>query len=557
MRFGVLGPLTVETGGGLVAVNGRKQRLLLAVLLSRAGRPVPPADLVDALWGPDSPVAARTTLRWHAHRLRAALGDADRLIAAPTGYLLHIAPGELDRDRFEQLHRDGLAAQAEGEQAKAAELLTDALRLWRGPAFGEFTDTEILRGAAVRLGELRLSALVARADAGLALGRHTALVTELAELVIEFPWTHRFAEQLMQALHRSGRTAEALDVYRDTRHRLVTELGIDPPESLRALHQRILRHDDEAAPSTTDQSVVRQLPAAQPGFTGRAETMAALYAASGGVVLLTGMAGVGKTATAVRWARESMRADPARFADGQLFADLRGHGDRPPMEPDEALGLFLTALGVPGVEIPATLDGRVGRYRSLLAGRRMLVVLDNAATAAQIRPLLPGDPACLTIVTSRDRLTGLIARDGAEGVPLDVLGAGESRALLRKVVGARTETEPDAAATLAELCGGLPLALRIAAASLVEYPHRTIAALNADLDRARLDALAVDGDPASAVRAVFAHSYQALDAPVRRLFRLLGTVPGPHIGLGAAAALAGTDRRATARRLRRLASAHL
>ncbi|GIG66513.1 SARP family transcriptional regulator [Phytomonospora endophytica] len=557
MRFGVLGPLTVETGAGIIPVNGRKQRLLLAVLLSRAGRPVSPAELVDALWGPDSPDAARTTLRWHAHRLRAVLGDADRLLAGPTGYVLHTTPGEIDRDRFEQLHRDGLAAQAEGDQAKAAELLTEALHLWRGPAYGEFADTEILRGSAVRLDELRLSALVARADAGLALGRHAELVTELAELVIEYPWTHRLAEQLMRALHRTGRTAEALDVYRDTRHRLVTELGIDPPESLRALHQRILRRDDETAPSTMDDKVARQLPSAPPGFTGRADTLAALDAETDGVVLLTGMAGVGKTATAVRWARETMRAEPGRFADGQLFADLRGHGDRAPMEPAEALGLFLSALGVPGVEIPTGLDGRVGRYRSLLAGRRMLVVLDNAGTAAQVRPLLPGDPACLTIVTSRDRLTGLVARDGAQGVPLDVLDAAESLALLRRVVGDRVDADPDAAATLTELCGGLPLALRIAAASLVERPRRTIAALNADLHEARLDSLAVDGDPESAVRTVFGHSYDALAEPVRRLFRLLGTVPGPHLTLGAAAALAGTDRRSAARSLARLASAHL
>lgn len=557
MRFGVLGPLTVETGDGAVALNGRKQRLLLAVLLSRAGRPVPQAALVDALWGDDSPDAARTTLRWHAHRLRAALGDAERLTSGPTGYVLHVTPGELDRDRFEELHRDGLAAQAEGEQAKAAELLSDALRLWRGPAFGEFAEAEVLRGAAARLDELRLSALVARAEAGLALGRHAELVTELSELVIEFPWTHRLAEQLMLALHRSGRTAEALDVYRETRHRLVTELGIDPPESLRALHQRILRQDPDEAPSTVDDTVVRQLPSTPPGFTGRADVLAALDAESSGVVLLTGMAGVGKTATAVRWARETMRVEPGRFAGGQLFADLRGHGDRPPMEPAEALGLFLSALGVPGVEIPASLDGRVGRYRSLLAGRRMLVVLDNAATAAQVRPLLPGDPGCLTVVTSRDRLTGLVARDGAFGVRLDVLDVGESRALLRQVVGERVDASPDDADALAELCGGLPLAVRIAAASLVERPERTVAALNADLVDARLDSLAVDGDPESAVRTVFGHSYEALTGPVRRMFRLLGTVPGPHITVGAAFALAGGDRRATERVLERLASAHL
>jgi tetratricopeptide (TPR) repeat protein len=528
-------------------------------------------------------------------RLRQVVGPevAGRIVTRAPGYVCQAAADEVDLLQFEVLCRQGSAAARAGAWPRAAGLLSAALELWRGTPLAD-AESQLLRDAQVpRLEQLRLQALEERIEADLHLGRHTELIPELAAMVGEYPLRERARAQLMLALYRSGRQAEALAAYQQARRMLVTELGIEPAAVLRELHQRILAADPALTPppqaahdgvraagdsvaesdgavggaspagSAADGVVPRQLPAANAHFTGRADALRALdeladKAADGGGVVISaigGAAGIGKTALAVQWGQRNT----ALFPDGQLYVNLRGFDPAGvPVEATAAIRGFLEVLGVPPAQIPAGLDARSGLYRSLVAGRRMLIVLDNARDAAQVRPLLPGTAGCLVLITSRSQLTGLIAVDGASPLTLDLLTAQEARELLEQRLGSRAASEPAAVDEMAALCAWLPLALNITAARALARPGVPLAVLAGELrsEEGRLAALDA-GDAAASVRAVFSWSLRDLDPGAARLFRMAGLHPGPDLDRYAAAALTGPALEQAAGLLDLLASAHL
>jgi DNA-binding SARP family transcriptional activator/Tfp pilus assembly protein PilF len=526
MRFGILGPVTAWTADGTAQVGGPREHRLLAALLLSPNRRVTVDRLMSVLWADQPPATARDQVHNSVRLLRRNL-DVD-LTWDGGGFVLAVVPDDLDASRFERWVR----AAVELPDAEAAALLRRALDLWRGAALSGL-DSRELGAEARRLDEQRLTCLERRIDLDLALGRDQELVAELRALVAEHPLRERLHALLMRALYRSGRQAEALTTYREARALLVEELGIEPGAELAELEQAILRSDPSLRPPVTS-TVPQQLPVDVVGFTGRAAALARLDAADANLVLVTGSAGVGKTALAVHWAHRVRD----RFPDGRLHVDLRGYSASPPVTPAEALGRFLRALGTPAERVPRDVDEAAGLYRSLLADRRVLVVLDNAATSAQVRPLLPGGPGCLVVATSRDRLGGLV-KDGAVRVPLHVLEEAESRALLVRVLGAdRVAAEPDASAELAALCGHLPLALRIAAALVVDNDFASVAE---QVDALRRDRLAgLDGDEDDGVRSAFDLSYAKLGTAAQELFGLLSVVPGPDFTPEACAALTGT-----------------
>jgi DNA-binding SARP family transcriptional activator/Tfp pilus assembly protein PilF len=568
----------VRSDGRPVPVGAPRQRALLAALLLHANQVVAAEQLIDYLWGQTPPPSARTTLQNYILRLRRLLpGRPERaggplLVTRAPGYLLRLRPGELDLDRFGRLVAEARASTTQGQIERAASLLRDALALWRGPPLCDVASETLGRLYLPRLEDQRLGALEARIDADLQLGLHGELTGELHGLVDQQPLRERFRAQLMLALYRCGRQAEALEVYRSTWRLLADELGIQPGPELRRLEQAILCEDSSldlpaipaaGRPPAAATSPPHQLPPAIADFTGRRQHLDELDRLPGAeadttavvISAIAGTAGVGKTALAIHWAHRVRD----RFPDGQLYVNLRGYAPTPPMRSIDALAGFLHALGVPAEQVPVDLDEAAGLYRTLLADKRLLVVLDNARSADQVRPLLPGGPSSLVLVTSRDRLGGLVAIDGARRLTLDVLPPEEAVGLLTRLLGAeRVAAEPQAAGELAEVCGLLPLALRIAAANLAEQPGQSIAGYVARLRRGdRLAELAVDGDPQAGVRTAFDCSYAALDPVAQRLFRLLGLVPGPEFTGPAAAALARMPAGQAAQLLERLVDAHL
>jgi DNA-binding SARP family transcriptional activator/Flp pilus assembly protein TadD len=573
MWFAVLGSLLVRDGDSVIGVPAARQRVLLAALLVRAGAVVPADALVEVMWDGVPPDGAVTTLRSHVSRLRRALGPAagSRVVTRYPGYLIEAGEEEVDLLRFRWLCREGGAAVHAGEWTRAWQVLTDGLGLWRGEPLADVPSELLRRDQVPGLEELRLQAVEWRIDAGLQLGRHGELVAELQALVVRHRLRERFHAQLMLALVRCGRQAEALDAYQSARGVLVEELGTEPGAELRDLHQRILTADPALAgpqagtPGRDHPAAVpRELPAPVPGFVGREGELAALTGLldraddqTSAVVIsaIGGTAGVGKTALAMHWAHRA--AD--RFPDGQLYVNLRGYDPDRPVPAADALAGFLRALGVPGQDIPAEEDERAARYRSLLAGKKMLVVLDNAATVEQVRPLLPGSPACAVLITSRDSLAGLVARDGATRLDLDLLPLADAVSLLRALVGTRVDDDPHAAAVLATQCCRLPLALRVAAELAVGRPAVPLAELTGELadQPKRLDLLDADGDARTAVRAVFSWSYRGLDADAARAFRLAGLHPGSDFDSYAAAALTAATLDQARRALDVLARAHL
>jgi len=572
MRFDLLGPLHVSRNGAELAVRGGKPRMLLVALLLDAGKPVPAERLAAALWDGPAPVTAKASLHNHVRALRCALGDTDRRLVktAVSGYSIDVLPGLLDVQVFEDLRRRGRAAQLAGDWALASAELTEALKLWRGEPLPDLQASALVADTTARWAEQRLQALEWRIDSDLHRGNHDDAVAELSALVAANPLRENLAALLMMAFHRAGRQAEALAVYRRTRDVLVEELGVEPGRHIRQLHQRILADDPallaaapagpapppsphvdarppRTGPARADPPVPRQLPPAVRHFAGRAEelkTLADLVEATtapGGtavVAAIDGTAGVGKTALALYWAHQVAE----RFPEGQLYANLRGFDPAgPPLPPGEAIRGFLIALGVPAPQIPASLDARTVLYRSVLAGKRVLLVLDNARDAEQVRPLLPGSAGCLVVATSRAQLLSLVAADGAYPITLDLLTLAESRELLDRRLGAeRVSREEEAADELIGLCAGLPLALNIVAARAASQPGRPLAGLVRQLRdaRSRLDLLNA-GDHVTDVRAVFSWSYQRLGGLAARMFRLLGGAhPGPDISAPAAASLA-------------------
>ena len=672
-----------------------KQRVILAALALRAGQVASYDELAEIVWDGVPPSGARVAIRNYVKRLRQILGpDAGRrIVTRDPGYALEAGPDEVDALRFTALCSQGGEAirqdAAPGGDPGAWELLGEAIGLWRGNPLVDVPSNVLITAEVPRLDALRMQAQEWRMDAGLARGLHSELVGELTQLALDHPWRERFHAQLMLALYRCGRQAEALAAYQRTRRMLVDELGVEPGRELRDLQAGILDADPDlaapgpalarfllappgpqpgspgrggtagdppgrakrgaaatlpartpdapakagqpaeaagrplagspmaastgvsgavtasaaagtrgarasggrsrpadrtaaatgnptvgagpsrparagAAPAAQATVVPRQLPAGVAHFAGRTAELAELQAwqheaASSDeavkVLVIGGTAGAGKTALAVHWAHQSA----GEFPDGQLYVNLRGFDPSgTPVAPGDALRWFLGAFGVTEEQIPDSVDAQSALYRSVLAGKRVLVILDNARDAAQVRPLLPGSRTCLALVTSRARLPGLAATEGARLVPLDVLTADEAHELLASRLGERARTEADAAQQLTEACSRLPLALSIVAARVAARPYLPLADLARELADAqgRLEALDA-GDPVASVRAVFSWSCEQLSGPAARMFRLLGLHAGPDVTIAAAASLAGVVRGQAASAVAELADAHL
>ncbi|MGH3680014.1 MAG: BTAD domain-containing putative transcriptional regulator [Natronosporangium sp.] len=581
MRFDILGPLQVSVESAEIQITARRERVLMAALLTRVNRTVSRQRLIDSIWAERVPRDAVGQLQGSVYRLRRALTAAgaprSTIVTEAAGYRAQTDPRCLDLTEFYRL-RDQARRAAEGSRAEEARHhYRSALRLWRGPAL-DGVDSDLIRREAAVLDEEHFQALAECLDLELALGHAGELIAELGRLVKAHPFRETVHRQFMLALYRAGRQSDALAVYRDLRRVLQQELGTEPGAELERLHQAILNRDpdldrpsmsNDRNPATPEAAgreqipVPRELPADVAGFTGRAGALKVLDEMYAGaergapapvvITAITGTAGVGKTALAVHWAHRA--AD--LFPEGQLFLNLRGYADEAAARPIEALAALLRSLGVPPEQIPPDEAQAAALYRSRLAGRRTLVVLDNAGSVEQVRPLLPGSPGSMALVTSRDRLQGLAARDGARRVTLDVLAPDEAYELLSRLLGVeRVQAEPAEVASLAEVCGYLPLALRVAAASLAD--RRPIADLVARLTHGdRLAQLTADDDQASAVRATFDLSYRRLPVAERRLFRLLGLLPGPDVTPSAAAALVRRPVVEASTMLGRLAGAHL
>jgi DNA-binding SARP family transcriptional activator/tetratricopeptide (TPR) repeat protein len=604
----VLGPVMAWRDGRLLETGSVRQRAVLAVLALGRGLPVRREALVDTLWPDGPPPSAVNIVQGHVSGLRRALaGDVEGTRhdgatgrgAGPEravewlgeGYRLRVGPAELDLLAFEEAaHEAEVAAQA-GDAVVACGLFERALGLWRGDPMA---DAGIVAGSAVvtALSARRADVVTGFARAAADAGVPGRALGELRGLAGREPLDERAHAGLMLALAGSGQQAAALEVFAGCRERLDEQLGVRPGPELARAHELVLRQqtpapadpaatpavarpgNDEVGPcATTDASdgartasgVPRQLPSATRGFIGREPQLTALSRLLGqgddlgGTVVISaigGIAGVGKTTLALRWAHQVA----GQFPDGQLYVDLRGFGPGgPAVAPGHVISGFLEALGVPAVRMPVQPEARTGLYRSLLAGRRMLLVLDNARDSAQVIPLLPGGPGCLVLVTSRNPLAGLVASEGAAMVPLDVLTEAEAGELFAVRLGAgRVAAEPLAVMEILTLTGRLPLALSIVAAQATAHPARPLASLAAELrdERDRLDALE-GGELSADVRAAFSWSYQQLSEPTARLFRLLGLHPGPDVSIAAAASLAGVSRGQARRALGGLVAAGL
>ena len=583
MEFRLLGPLTVHCGGVPVPLPRGSQRSLLAALLLNAGRPVSIDALAEILWE-SPPPSARASLHNHVQRLRQCLGSPgrERIDTQAGGYLIRIADGELDLTRAQELLASARTALRTGEWERAGTLSSTALLLWRGEALADIGSELLVRRQAPRLAELRLQAQETRLEAQLNLGRHAEALPELLRLTATDPLREHLSALLLQALSGCGRTAEALAAYQRIRATLIGELGIEPGPELTRVHQQILaggpaptaptappRHT-HSVPNTAphpapNTAPPRQLPGAIRHFTGREKELAALTALldhagrGGGAVVISaiaGSAGIGKTALALQWAHQ--HAD--RFPDGQLYVNLRGFDPAgTPTPPASVVRRFLDALGVDSERVPADPEARFDLYRSMLADRRMLIVLDNARDGEQARPLLPGTGSTLVLITSRNQLSELVALDGAVPLTLDVLTPYEAGELLARRLGPdRVARDPDATDRLIEYCARLPLALNIAAAHAATRPDLPLGALAEGLReaRGRLDLLSAGGDAAD-VRAVFSWSIRTLSPAAARMFRLLGLHPGPDISPRAAASLAGVAPARALALLAELTRAHL
>ncbi len=638
LRFRVLGPLEVWTGQDWSGIGAPKWRALLAVLLLSQGQAVSTDRLIAELWGDRPPDRAANLVSIYVLRLRRVLGDRDGhlLTTRAPGYQLRLQPGELDAEQFQALAGQGRRTLAEGDFRAAADVLAEALGLWRGRALADVPPFALVTAEAERLEESRLTALELRTEADLGCGMHAQLVPELRRLLSDQPLREGLWGLLMQALDAAGRHAEALAAYGQAREVIAEELGVDPGPELQRLYQALLTADlvpkqqsgavtrataaaiggtarpagapaapaaavpaapsaaVPGAPSAAElatpaavshdgempagrfprrpsagsslRRVPAQLPADVADFTGREANLEQLRAAMSdagrrdnpavAVAVVAGAPGLGKTALAVH-AAHALRRD---FPDGQLYVSLRG-GSEQPVPPDEVLARFLRDLGVDGARIPVDAEERAALYRTRLAERQMLIVLDDARNAAQVRPLLPGSGSCAVIVTSRHRLSDLA---GSRLIDLDVLDDPEATELFVRIIGAeRADAEPDAVRDVVAICAGLPLAIRIAGARLAArrgWKIRSLANRLAD-QRRRIDELTA-GD--LAVRACFQVSFDALargksggGADPASLFRMLGLWQGPSIGLNGAAALVGQPEALVGDCLEVLVDAHL
>ncbi|MEE6262820.1 AfsR/SARP family transcriptional regulator [Plantactinospora sonchi] len=579
---GVLGPLEVTVDGNPVDLGGPRQQVVLAALALEANRPVPVSRLLDIVYGAAPPSTSRVQVQICVSALRrlfAEHGCGDDVIATRSqGYALQVPDTQVDLRRFGDLAAQGRRFRDERRLDRAVECYRRALAQWRGPALDGLVNP-LLRPAADRLDEQRISLIEDCVELELELGRHHDLIAELTALVEEHPMRERLHGQLMLALYRSQRQAEALVVYRRARRALVDELGIEPGTELQRLEQDILTGNarldppEPAEPPRTGPAqpaatgpllpvpaAPRLLPTDIADFTGRAEQAEAIERHLTGtredrtrlavpVLVASGMAGVGKTTLAVHVAHRLSD----RYVDGQLFIDLRGQTTRP-VDPNRVLERFLRVLGVPGTALPETLEERAEMYRHLVSGRRILVVLDNANDEGQVLPLLPGTPSAAVLVTSRSRLAGL---PGTGHVEVGLLDPHHSVELLTSVAGPeRMRTEPAAAAELAELCGHLPLALRVAGARLATRPQWAVSQLVERLgnETRRLNEL---NHGVLGIRASISLTYDSLPEQARRLFRRLALLDFPHFSGWVAAALLDQPGTAAQDVLDDIADAHL
>jgi DNA-binding SARP family transcriptional activator len=594
MEFRILGPFEARRDGRCLSLAPRQQGLLAALLL-RANQVLSADQLIDQLWGASPPTAARNALHSHIRRLRRMLepfGDDTQLLSYRPGYVLKVGSHRLDLHAFEELVARGREARMGGDLERTVACLGAALALWRGPALAGIAAEGLRRVDVPRLEEWRLTVLEERIHAELVLGHHGELIGDLTALTAEYPFRERLHQQLMLALYRTGRQAEALTDYRKLREVLVEQLGIEPSPNLQQLQRAILVNDPALTspareppaasppaqrpptralePGGRSLPVVlappRQLPPDIVPFTGRSIELQALSALLHQpenknvvpIAAIHGAPGVGKSALAIHFAHQVR----ARFPHGQLYVDLHGaNPDLNALEPDEVLGRFLRALGISGMDVPAQVEEQAALLRSLLTAKRVLVVLDNAHSASQVSPLLPASPGTAVLVTSRQCLVDL---DGAAHLQLEVLAPGESVALLARLSGAsRVDAEPQAAAAIVKLCGYLPLAVRIAGVRLAARPSWPLSVLAARLvdEHHRLDEL----EAASlAARASFEPTYRHLDANPRpgrfsdaHAFRLLALLEGRDFGVPVVTALLDQPHDVAAAALERLVDAHL
>lgn len=584
----LLGSVEVrDPAGAAVALSRRKSRVLLVLLVRRAGRTIRIDEIIDALWGGRPPASARANVYSYMREVRAALAQAapteqPRPHAGPTGYWLDLRPGECDVTLFESLAETGRKALANGSPGQSAEVLARALGLWRGPALAGLAEYDWAAQYAQQLEEKRLRTVEDQAKARLSLGQHVELAAELAPITAANPLRERLCGLHMLALLGSGRRPEALCAYNRIVDLLQAELGVGPGPELRRIHRHVRATPTEAVTAAANAptsgtawpspallppdwistprppsgpppapAVPRQLPPAPELFVGR-HTEMELLGRLGKLTVICGMAGVGKTALALHWAQRQAHA----FPDGQLYVNLRGWDEGPALTPQGALVHLLTGMGVPAHQVPADVELAASIFRTVTAARQVLVLLDNAGSAEQVRLLLPAGPGCQVLVTGRERLAGLVAQDGATEVDLDVLDIAEASTLLERVLGGPRP----GIAELARACGQLPLALRIAAATVVSGARVPVDVLVERLNSdQRLGTLAILHDSSATVQRAFDHSYAALDPLAQRLFRLLGHLPATSFSAGLAGALLdapaedGLERLVTAHLLLRVA----
>ena len=536
----MFGGLDVVVDGQVVDLGPARQRCVLAVLVAQPNRSVTTDQLVDRVWGDTPPPRGHDTLYGYLSRLRTALTPVPEVAIRrdARGYRLAVDETAIDLHCFRALTTQ---ARASTDDDVALTLLDQALTVGHGEPFAGL-NTPWLADLRTAVVAQQYAAALDRADLALRCGRYAEVMAELSVRVAEHPLDDRVAGQFLLGLFRNGRQAEALAHYQQVRTRLAADLGSDPSPALQAIYQQILNSEDPPpGPTSRRAPVPRQLPAAPAGFTGREAELAALSrvmsaaARSGRTVVISaigGAGGIGKTWLALHWAHQHVD----RFPDGQLFVDLQGFAPTgEPISPHSAVRGFLDGLGVRAARIPTELDAQIALYRSTIADKRMLVVLDNAADAAQVVPLLPGSPTCTVLITSRRYLAGLIANHDAHPLPLGVLTSDEARHLLEVRLGAdRVAVQARAVSALLTWCGGFPLALGIVVGQALAHPDFPLSALAAEISEGTLD----DGDAAGSLPAVLSWSMRTLSAEHARLFGLLGIAPGPDISLPAAASLA-------------------